>query len=506
MTLSPRTRLLSLLILVAPAACAQQPADAPQAAQPALAAKSATPAPQIVTGLPDFTQLVEQVGPGVVNIEVSGSGRSAARGQAPDAGQLPEIFRRMLPPGFEFPEQQESPQPRGRVPMGMGSGFVISDDGYILTNHHVIAGADQIKVKFSDRREFEAKVIGSDEQYDVALLKIDAKGLPHLRLGDSAQLKPGQWAVAIGSPLGLEQSVTAGIVSAVGRSNPYSGQQYVPFIQTDVAINRGNSGGPLLNTRGEVVGINSQIFSNTGGYMGVSFAIPIDLAMNAVEQFKTSGRVQRGLLGVNIQAITADYARGLGLPDTRGALVSGLQDGGAAQKAGIEIQDVIVSVNGQRINTSADLPPLVGAMAPGTRVKIGLIRDGKPREVTAVLTALEGDATAAAPAASGNSAPQAAVGTNSLGIVAESLGADARRQLGLKAGEGVLVGRINGNGAREAGLSPGDVILQVGRTPVDSPAALNQQLKGVKPGQTVMLLVRARQGGTGFLAVTADEN
>ncbi len=505
MTLSPRIRLLSLLILAAPAACAQQPAEAPQAAQPALAARPATSAPQIVTGLPDFTQLVEQVGPGVVNIEVRGSARQASRGQIPDSGQIPEIFRRMLPPGFEFPEEAPQ-QPRGRGPTSMGSGFVISDDGYILTNHHVIADADEIKVKFSDRREFDARVIGSDEQYDVALLKIDARDLPELRLGDSSRLKPGQWAVAIGSPLGLEQSVTAGIVSAVGRSNPYSGQRYVPFIQTDVAINRGNSGGPLLNTSGEVVGINSQIFSNTGGYMGVSFAIPIDLAMNAVEQFKTSGRVQRGLLGVNIQAITAESARGLGLPDTRGALVSGLQDGGAAQKAGIEIQDVIVSVNGRQINTSADLPPLVGAMAPGTRVRIGLLRDGKAREVTAVLAALESDATASAPTSSSSgSTPPAAIGTNPLGIVAEPLGADARRQLGLKADEGVLVGRVNGNGAREAGLNPGDVILQVGRAPVGNPAALNQQLKDVKPGQTVMLLVRARQGGTGFIAVTADE-
>lgn len=503
MTFSPRIRLLSLLVLVAPAACAQQSPDVAQAAQPAIA-KPAASAPQIVTGLPDFTQLVEQVGPGVVNIEARGSSRSGARGQMPDAGQLPEIFRRMLPPGFEIPEQSPQ-QPRGRGSVSMGSGFVISDDGYILTNHHVIAGADEIKVKFSDRREFDAKVIGSDEQYDVALLKIDARDLPELRLGDSAGLKPGQWAVAIGSPLGLEQSVTAGIVSAVGRSNPYSGQQYVPFIQTDVAINRGNSGGPLLNTRGEVVGINSQIFSNTGGYMGVSFAIPIDLAMNAVEQFKTSGRVQRGLLGVNIQAITAESARALGLPDTRGALVSGMQEGSAAQKAGIEIQDVIVSVNGRQIATSADLPPLVGAMAPGTRVKIGLIRDGKAREVTATLAALESDAVASVPATSTDSAPSADAETNPLGIAAESLSADARRQLGLKADEGVRVVRINGNGAREAGLNPGDVILQVGRTPVGSPAALGQQLKGVKPGQTVMLLVRARQGGTGFIAVTADE-
>ncbi len=246
-----------------------------------------------------------------------------------------------------------------------GTGFIISADGYVLTNHHVVDGADTVRIRLADRREFTAKVVGSDEQSDVALLKIAATGLPTLRIGDSKTLKSGQWVVAIGSPFGLDHSVTAGIVSAVGRANPYADQRYVPFIQTDVAINRGNSGGPLLDTRGQVVGINSQIFSNSGGYMGVSFAIPIDVAMNAVEQLKATGKVTRGQLGVQIQPMSRDAAKALGLSGPSGALVAGVEPGSAAQKAGIQRQDVISRVNGQSINDSSDLPPIIGAH--GTR-------------------------------------------------------------------------------------------------------------------------------------------
>ena len=344
----------------------------------AMPQRAVTPAPQLVVGLPDFTHLVDEVGPAVVSVEAEiGSKprvapqRGIAPGQSPqmpDDDQIPEFFRRFFGPGgMPMPGQPGQPDARPRG-VSQGTGFIISSDGYVLTNHHVIDGADSVRIRLADRREFTAKVVGSDEQSDVALLKIAATGLPSLRIGDSKTLKSGQWVVAIGSPFGLDHSVTAGIVSAVGRANPYADQRYVPFIQTDVAINRGNSGGPLLDTRGQVVGINSQIFSNSGGYMGVSFAIPIDVAMNAVEQLKATGKVTRGQLGVQIQPMSREAAKALGLSGPSGALVAGVEPGSAAQKAGIQRQDVISRVNGQPINDSSDLPPIIGAMAPGTKV------------------------------------------------------------------------------------------------------------------------------------------
>jgi len=401
------------------------------AAQPPQQATA--PAPQLVVGLPDFTHLVDEVGPAVVSVEAEiGSKPQVAqqRGQSPqmpDDEQIPEFFRRFFGPGGMpmpgMPGQQQQ-RPRG---VSQGTGFIISSDGYVLTNHHVVDGADTVRIRLADRREFTAKVVGSDEQSDVALLKIAASNLPTLRIGDSKTLKSGQWVVAIGSPFGLDHSVTAGIVSAVGRANPYADQRYVPFIQTDVAINRGNSGGPLLDTRGQVVGINSQIFSNSGGYMGVSFAIPIDVAMNAVQQLKATGKVTRGQLGVQIQAMSRDNAKALGLADASGALVARVEPGSAAQKAGIQRMDVINRVNGQPINDSSDLPPIIGAMTPGTKVA-----------------------------------------------------------------------------AREAGLRPGDVILAVGRNDVGSAGALNAQLRSLKAGQAVMLLIR-RGGGTQYVTVTPVE-
>ena len=391
---------------------------------------AAAPAPELVVGLPDFTRLVDQVGPAVVSVEaeVGGKPRTAAaqRGQQqfPDEAQIPEFFRRFFgPDGMPMPGGPggQDARPRG---VSQGTGFIISADGYVLTNHHVVEGADTVRIKLSDRREFTAKVVGSDEQSDVALLKIAATNLPVLRIGDSKALKSGQWVVAIGSPFGLDHSVTAGIVSAVGRANPYANQRYVPFIQTDVAINRGNSGGPLLDTRGQVVGINSQIFSNSGGYMGVSFAIPIDVAMNAVQQLKATGKVTRGQLGVVIQPMGRDAAKALGIADGNGALVAEVQP----------------------------------------------------------------------------ASPAAAAQANPLGIVGEDMDAQQRSRLGLQAGEGVLVARVEGIAAREAGLRPGDVVLAVGRNTVASAGALNAQLRGLKPGQAVMLLVR-RGGGTQYITV-----
>ena len=464
----------------------------------------AAPAPELVIGLPDFTRLVDQVGPAVVSVQAEVGGASGAmvqRGQQQQPGdeQIPEFFRRFFgPEGMPMPGMPDGgSRPRG---VSQGTGFIISADGYVLTNHHVVEGANTVRIKLSDRREFTAKVVGSDEQSDVALLKIAATGLPTLRIGDSKALKSGQWVVAIGSPFGLDHSVTAGIVSAVGRANPYANQRYVPFIQTDVAINRGNSGGPLLDTRGQVVGINSQIFSNSGGYMGVSFAIPIDVAMNAVQQLKATGKVTRGQLGVVIQPMGRDAAKALGLADGNGALVAEVQPDSPAARAGILRQDVIRGINGQTIHESSDLPPIVGAMAPGSKVTVELIRDGKPRTVTAVLDALDEGTADVGDNGSASPRPAAAAQANALGIVGEDLDARQRSRLGLQAGEGVLIARVEGMAAREAGLRPGDVVLAVGRNTVASASALNAQLRGLKPGQAVMLLVR-RGGGTQYITV-----
>src|SRR4249919_585183 len=490
--LSTRIRALALVAATAAATTA--------VVLPVATAQAPNPAPQMVVGLPDFTNLVDQVGPGVVNVEAEvGSRSQAADAQMPDEDDIPEFFRRFFGPDMPMPGI--GPQgPHGDAPHGvsMGTGFIISGDGYVLTNHHVVEGADTVRVRLSDRREYTAKVVGSDEQSDVALLKIAANGLPTLRLGDSNQLRPGQWVVAIGSPFGLDHSVTAGIVSAVGRSNPYADQRYVPFIQTDVAINRGNSGGPLLNTRGEVVGINSQIFSNSGGYMGVSFAIPIDVAMSAVKQLKATGRVSRGQIGVSVESITTDKARGLDLPDSRGALINMVSPGSPAEKAGLQPGDVIRSFNGTAINDSSDLPPLVGAMPPGTRTKLTVMRDGKPRDFDITLTQLD-DGTARVPVP-GKRGPAGSM-SNSLGLVGEALDPDDRRQLGLKPNEGVGIARVDGLAARDAGLQPGDVVLSVGRTSVGNPAALDRQLADVKAGETVMLLVM-RGNARQYVAVT----
>ena len=349
---------------------------------------AAAPPPQLVTGLPDFSRLVAEVGPAVVSIEATGVRRGGADPALPDG--MPEIFRRFLGPGVPMPGPGG---PRGGT--SQGSGFIVSGDGYVLTNHHVVDGAERILVTLSDRREFTAELVGSDPPSDVALLKIDADDdLPALRIGDSGTLRAGQWVVAIGSPFGFDHSVTAGVVSAVGRANPYANQQYVPFIQTDVAINRGNSGGPLLDTRGQVVGINSQIFSNSGGYMGVSFAIPIDMAMNVVAQLREDGRVRRGQIGVSLQAIDSEMVREWGLPDARGALVTRVFPGTPADRAGLRPGDVIRGFNGTPVDTSSELPPMVGALPPGTRVALSLWRDGRERDVELALAELGGLAAA----------------------------------------------------------------------------------------------------------------
>ena len=467
----------------------------------------------LVTGLPDFTLLVERVGPAVVSIEATGSGRNPmARGGGapgngvPDDDELPEFFRRFFGPDMPMPGMPGAPgDDEGGGPQGMsiGTGFLISGDGYLLTNHHVVDGAADVQVTLSDRREFKAKVVGSDPQSDVAVLKIEAKDLPYLRTGNSKSLKPGQWVVAIGSPFGLDHSVTAGIVSAVGRA-ANAQQRYVPFIQTDVAINRGNSGGPLLNTHGEVVGINSQIFSNSGGYMGVSFAIPMDVAMNVAQQIRTTGKVSRGQIGVVVGAVTSEAVKGFGLPDTRGALVSDVRAGSPAEKAGIEPGDVIRAVDGMPIDDSSDLPPVIGAMAPGATAKLSILRGGKTLERTVTLTRLDETEIAGGPQPTAPREPAAQGKRNSLGLVGEDIAADTRRELGLRPGEGVVIARVEGKSARSAGLRQGDIVLRVGTTPVGNVASFDRELAKVRDDQTVMLLVR-RGGATQFLAVSPEK-
>ena len=441
--------------------------------------------------LPDFTGLVEKYGPAVVNVQATGNPENQS--EEGDDQDVPEIFKRFFGPGTPIPH------PRGGGQrISMGSGFIISADGYVLTNNHVVDGADTVTVRLSDRRELDAKVVGTDAQYDIALLKLNAGNLPVVSLGDSKNLKAGQWVVAIGSPFGFDHSVTAGIVSAIGRNFGGADQQYVPFIQTDVPINRGNSGGPLFNLGGEVVGINSQIFSNTGGFMGVSFAIPIDIALNAVDQIKTTGHVSRGMIGVQIQNVDRENAKALGLPRIGGALVNKVTPGSSADKAGVQVGDVILSFGGREIATSADLPPLVGSTKPGTKANLIVYRDGKDMTLPVTVGELPGEKAVLANATGGGG--EQASPANALGVVVDDLTADQRKQLGIDNNEGVVVTRISGAAARRAALAPGDIILMIGRRPVKSIGDFNAAVKDVKAGDSVMLLVR-REDATSFIAV-----
>jgi serine protease Do len=466
-------------------------------------ATHAPPAPLV--NLPDFSRLVEQAGPAVVNIEaqigrdddsevVAETGGDGDQDGVPNADEMPEFFKRFFgQPGMPQPE----PRQRG---VSQGTGFVISKDGYVLTNHHVIEGASEVLVRLTDRRELKAKVVGSDPASDIAVLKVEATGLPVLTLGDSRDIKPGQWVLAIGSPFGFDHSVTAGIVSGLGRPSIDGSQRYVPFIQTDVAINRGNSGGPLMNTRGEVVGINSQIFSNSGGYMGVSFAIPIEVAMSAVRQIQATGHVARGQLGVQVGDVRREQLSELGLDRLGGAFVGSVQNGSAADKAGIKPGDVITRFNGKEIGTSAELPPLVGAMSPGSRASVTVLRDGKEREMVVALTALD-EATAGTSRAAPATAPASSF--NPLGVVVEPVSPGNRSKLGLDDNQGVQVARVASAMARQAGLEAGDVILQVGKAPVASVADFDKALKGLKRGDRVRLLVRNGQS-TGLVELVVS--
>jgi serine protease Do len=444
---------------------------------PAAAATTATTA--VRAGLPDFRGLVEQYGPSVVNISVRANVRTAA--------QMPSM------PGFG-PDDPFSqffrgiPTPQGEVPMhGEGSGFIVSPDGLILTNAHVVADAEKVTVKLLDRREFEAKVLGSDAKSDIAVLKIDATKLPAVRLGRPESLRVGEWVVAIGAPFGFDNSVTAGIVSAMGRSLPDDG--YVPFIQTDVAVNPGNSGGPLFNLDGEVVGINSQIYSRSGGYQGVSFAIPIDMAMDVSRQLQASGHVTRGRLGVGIQDMDQALAESFGLEAPRGALVSSVEDDGPADRAGIKAGDVVVSFNGHPVDTAGALPALVGASTPGKTVPIEIWRGNSTRKLDVQLDEMKGAASVAA-----NVGDDAQSGR--LGLRVRPLSADEKREIDVD--NGLVVEGVAG-AAEEAGIRPGDLVLSANGKSVHSVDELKSVVTGAK--DHVALLV---QRGDSRLFVPVD--
>ena len=415
-------------------------------------------------GVPDFTELVDQVGPAVVNIRTVERARTAP--QVPGADdEMQEFFRRFFgQPGPNGPRQpgprggspQEAPQPRG-----VGSGFILTADGFVLTNAHVVEGAEEVLVTLPDKREFKARVVGTpDKRTDVAVLKIDASGLPTVRIGDVNRLKVGEWVMAIGSPFGLENSVTAGIVSAKQRDTG----DFLPFIQTDVAINPGNSGGPLINMRGEVVGINSQIYSRSGGFMGISFSIPIDEAIRVSDQLRSQGRVSRGRIGVTIDQVSKEVAESLGLGKSTGALVKAVEAGAPADKAGVEPGDVILKFDGRVIEKSMDLPRFVGATKPGTRSALTVLRKGATRELQVTIAEIESEKTEAKAVAPAPKAKPSTV-TQAYGLTVSELTDSQRKELKIKAG--VAVEAVTDAAAR-AGLAEGDIILQLDSTEVAS--------------------------------------
>ena len=419
--------------------------------------------------LPDFSEIAAQQGPAVVNISVSGTVKTGLSGFHGSPQTDPND------PFYDFFRRFQIPAPQGNVPShGLGSGFIVSPDGVILTNAHVVADADEVMVKLTDKREFKAKVVGLDKLSDVAVLKIDAKNLPTVKIGDSRQSRVGEWVVAIGSPFGFENSVTAGIVSAKSRTLPDEG--YVPFLQTDVAINPGNSGGPLFNMNGEVIGINSQIYSRSGGYQGLSFAIPIDVAMKVERQLVEHGKVSRGRLGVMIQEVNQDLADAFGLDKPAGALVSSVEKGSPAEKAGIEPGDVILKFNDKAITRSADLPPLVTELAPGTSASLTLWRKGKTREIALNVGEMQTAETRSKPNEDDK---------GKLGLAVRPLSPEERQQAG--SAEGLVVEQVVDGPAARAGIRPGDIILLANGERISSVEQLRALM--AKGGKRMALLV-----------------
>jgi serine protease Do len=463
---------------------------------------AATSSPSTAIGtLPDFATLVQQQGPAVVNISTKGKRmRVNASGEDP----FSEFFRRFgvpVPPG-----QRGMPQPDGepesnegpRRPGGAGSGFIVSSDGYILTNAHVVNEADEVTVKLTDRREFKAKIVGVDEPTDVAVLKIEATGLPVVRIGDPAKLRPGEWVLAIGSPFGFDNSATAGIVSATARGLPGGDTNYVNFIQTDVAVNPGNSGGPLFNLAGEVVGINSQIYSRSGGYMGISFAIPIDVAVNVRDQLIAKGRVSRGKIGVTIQPIDAALADSFGLDRPRGALVGAVEESGPAAKAGIRAGDIILSVNGRLIERSEELPTVIGAIKPGADAIVEIWRDRSARRLNLRVAELQ----AAASETGADTKPEADDAADRLGLVVRELTDEERSRAAARGTvpRGLLVERAQG-AARDAGIQRGDFIVGIRGQRLES---VKQFRDAVAKEKRVVPLLVSRGGNELFIAVAVE--
>ena len=438
--------------------------------------------------LPDFTSLVEQQGATVVNISTTQITHSTQG--LPGIPNLPKGD-----PFFEFFKRFAPPEQKEREMQSLGSGFIISQDGYIMTNAHVVGNADGITVRLTDKREFKAKVIGADKRTDVALIKIEASGLPVITQGDPNFLKVGEWVLAIGSPFGFDSSVTAGIVSAKGRSIPQ--ENFVPFIQTDAAINPGNSGGPLFNTKGEVIGINSQIYTRNGGSMGLSFAIPIDVAMEVVNQLRTSGKVTRGRIGVVIQEVTRDLAESFGLSKATGALVSSVEKGGAADKAGIQVSDVILKFDGKSVASSNDLPRIVAATRPGNKITVQLWRRGESKDVTLIVGEMPDDTRQAQAGGS----PGAGENVARLGLVLSELSDVQKHELQIPGG--LLVEEVKSAAAREE-LRPGDILLSLGNVEVRSLAQFNEVLKKVPKGHNVALLVK-REEVVSYVAIRLDE-
>ena len=448
-----------------------------------------------VVQLPDFTQLVEQASPAVVNISTT---QKLPERRVSNMGQMPDLEG--LPPGLRVFFERSIPQPprsgggRQREAQSLGSGFIISPDGYILTNNHVVADADEIIVRLSDRSEMKAKLIGTDPRSDVALLKIEGKNLPVLKLGKSQDLKAGQWVVAIGSPFGFDHTVTQGIISAIGRSLP--NESYVPFIQTDVPINPGNSGGPLFNLAGEVVGINSQIYTRSGGFMGVSFAIPIDVAMDVSNQLKSGGKVSRGWLGVVIQEVNKDLAESFGLEKPAGALVAQVLEDGPAAKGGLQVGDVILSMNGQPIVMSADLPHLVGALKAGSKASLEVVRDGKRKTLDLTVGAIPDEGKEM------DSPSGAERSSNRLGVSVADLSDEQKKTNDIKGG--VIIKDVQDGPAALIGLRPGDVITHLNNQAISDAKQFTEIAKALPKNRSVSMRV-LRQGRASFITFKLAE-
>ena len=435
--------------------------------------------------LPDFTDLVEQVGPSVVNIRTSEKVKAAAAGGVDE--QMLEFFRRFgipVPPGMpRSPRPERSqPQPDEDQPRGVGSGFILTSDGFVMTNAHVVDGADEVIVTLTDKREFKARIIGTDKRSDVAVVKIEATGLPAVKIGDTNRLKVGEWVMAIGSPFGLDNSVTAGIVSAKQRDTG----DYLPFIQTDVAINPGNSGGPLINMRGEVVGINSQIYSRSGGFQGISFAIPIDEAARVSDQLRSSGRETRGRIGVQIDQVSKEIAESIGLGKAQGALVRGVESGAPADKAGIEAGDIITKFDGKQIEKSSDLPRLVGIVKPGTKSVVTVFRRGALKDFPVIIAEVEAEKPIRRTSAPEPKAPVSGP-AQVLGLVVSELPDAQKKELKLKGG--VKVDTADGAAGR-AGLREGDVIVAVANSEVTSVKEFEAALAKADKSKSVNVLFR----------------